>query len=321
MAGSYPYAVGRIRVQETHLIDRARWNRLYEADEAEGMKLLIEAGYGTDSAEDGSLDAMIDAELLKTRQFINEITPDKALTDLLLLPVDVHNIKTLLKGMIQRVEVDDLLLEGGATDLEVLKQAMTHGDYTLLPLCFRETLKKLEDTEDPRVISAEIDRAAYQGIQEILKKHRDPLLELYFQAKIDFTNILTILRANVLKWETYRIRPFLLEGGELDEKQLLDALGVPMEQLARLLAHGRHSVTIRSILEKYAQDGNLTEVEQQLDNVAFAIIHDARGDSFGIGPVANYYLTRQAEGRALRVLFAGKRSGVKIPLNELGIVV
>lgn len=32
---SYPYAIGRIKVQEAGLIDRTRWNRLWEADETE----------------------------------------------------------------------------------------------------------------------------------------------------------------------------------------------------------------------------------------------------------------------------------------------
>ena len=41
---SYPYAIGRIKVQEAGLIDRTRWNRLWEADETEALKLLDEIG-------------------------------------------------------------------------------------------------------------------------------------------------------------------------------------------------------------------------------------------------------------------------------------
>ncbi|MEG0379818.1 MAG: V-type ATPase subunit, partial [Eubacterium sp.] len=247
----------------------------------------------------------------------------KAITDILLMPTDVHNIKTILKGQLQRVEVEDLLLEGGGIPLETLLKALEHGDYTLLPDCYRAPLKRLEDVEDPRLISITIDNAAYAQTLKTLaeKKHSDALLQNYYRAKIDFTNILTILRANVLHWDTPTVKPLLITGGEIDQRVLLDSVAMPSEQLVKQLAHGKHSVLIRTILEHYAQDGNLSEAEQKFENAAFDIIHDSRNDSFGIGPLANYLLQRQAEGKALRVMFAGKRSGVKIPRAELGAVI
>lgn len=320
MATSYAYATSRVRVQESHLIDRGRWNRLYESSLAEGMKMLTEIGYGGDAADSGDLETMIDTELVKTRQFIHEITPDPALTALLLLPVDAHNIKVILKGQLERIDTENLLQEGGGIVLDVLKDALEHGDYSSLPETFRTVLKKLEDEEDPRSISAAVDSAVYDEVRRVLSKHKNALFSTYFQAKIDFTNILTVLRANVLKWENYTVRPLLLQGGELETGTLLEGVGMADEQLTRQFAHGRHSLQIRTVLEHYAQNRNLTEVEQRFQEMAFAIIHEARNDSFGIGPLANYYMARQAEAGALRVLFAGKRAGVEIPFGDLGIM-
>lgn len=320
---SYPYAIGRIKVQEAGLIDKTRWNRLWEADEAEAMKLLEEIGYGSDAKDNSQLDNLIDAELTKTRNLIGEITPDKAITDMLLMPTDAHNIKTILKGQLQRVEVENLLLEGGGIAIETLVKALEHGDYTILPYCYREPLKRLEEADDPRLISITIDNAAYTQILKTLadKKHTDPLLRNYYRTKIDFTNILTILRANVLHWDIQTVKPLFITGGEIDERILVDSVGIPTDQLVKQLAHGEHSVIIRTILEHYAQNSILSEVEQKFENAAFDIIHDRRNDSFGIGPIANYLFLRQAEGKALRVMFAGKRSGKKIPLSELGAVI
>jgi hypothetical protein len=36
---SYPYAVGRIRVLETRMLDGAKWSRLREADYQEGLRI------------------------------------------------------------------------------------------------------------------------------------------------------------------------------------------------------------------------------------------------------------------------------------------
>lgn len=316
---SYPYAVGRIKVKEAGFIDKNRWNRIWESGEEEALKLLEEIGYGAEASNPESLDSRIDAELKTTRRFINEITPDKALTDLLLLPTDAHNIKAVLKGQQQRVEVDDILLEGGSIPLDVLKKAMEHGDYSLFPSVLGEALKALDEETDPRKISAGVDCAVYEQINAVLKTHKDALLSRYFSAKADFTNILTILRANVLSWENYKVKPLFVPGGTIAENTLLEGLGLPAEQLVKQFAHGEDSVFIRNVLEKHAQDGNLTEVEQKFEDKTVEIIHDARNESFGIGPIANYLMTRTTEARALRVLFAGKRSGIKISLAELGV--
>lgn len=65
---SYPYAVGRVRVLETRLLDRARWNRLKEADLSDALKILIEAGYGAGAADKTDVDSLIEAELENTRR-------------------------------------------------------------------------------------------------------------------------------------------------------------------------------------------------------------------------------------------------------------
>ncbi|MDO4289446.1 MAG: V-type ATPase subunit [Eubacterium sp.] len=316
---SYPYAVGRIKVKEAGFIDKNRWNRIWESSEDEALKLLEEIGYGAEARDPQSLDSRVDAELVSARELILEIAPDKALCDLLLLPTDAHNIKAVLKGQQQRVEVDDILLEGGGIPLDVLKKAMEHGDYDQFPPVLAAALKDLDEESDPRKISAGVDFAVYGQIAETLKAHKDALLSRYFSAKADFTNILTVLRAGVLHWESYKVKPLFVPGGAIAEGALLDSLGLSAEQLAKQLAVGEDSVFIRSVLEKYAQDGDLTEAEQKFEDRAYAIVHEARNDSFGMGPIANYLLTRAAEARALRVLFASKRSGMKISLAELGV--
>ena len=316
---SYPYAVGRIKVKEAGFIDKNRWNRIWESSEGEALKLLEEIGYGAEAKNPESLDSRIDAELKSTRELLNEITPDRALTDLLLLPTDAHNIKAVLKGQQQRVAVDDILLEGGSIPLEALKKAMEHGDYDTFPPVLAAALKDLDEEADPRKISAGVDFAVYGQIAETLKRHKDALLSRYFSAKADFTNILTILRANVLRWENYKVKPLLVPGGAAAEGDLLEGLGLSAEQLIKQLSAGEDAVFIRNVLEKYAQDSNLTEAEQKFEDKAYAIVHEARNDSFGMGPIANYLLTKTAEARALRVLFASKRSGIKVSLAELGV--
>ena len=64
---------------------------------------------------------------------------------------------------------------------------------------------------------------------------------------------------------------------------------------------GDFSDAIKGALDNYASHHNIGELEQQLDNVPLSIIHEARSDSFGIGPILNYLLLKEREAQALRV--------------------
>lgn len=316
---SYEYAVGRIKAREGRILNRATWNRLLEANGEEALKILQESGYGSDADDQTRIEALIDAEVTQTQQLIAGISPDPDLTNLFLYPTDGYNLKIILKGILQRTDVKDLLHEGGTIPLEVLLASVEDEPADALPEPFKEALEKLEGVEDPRLISLCVDQAVYQCILDELTEHKNLLLIQYFQAKIDFTNILTIVRGNALHWDVAQVTRLLLEGGQLEKRILTAAIGLEPDQLPKALAVGDFSDAIKGALDNYASHHNIGELEQQLDNVPLSIIHEARSDSFGIGPILNYLLLKEREAQALRVLFAGKRAGMSLSLAELGI--
>ncbi|MEG1433699.1 V-type ATPase subunit [Eubacterium sp.] len=320
MAADYLFAVGRIKALEDTLLDATQWQRLSEADIPEGMKILEEAGYGADSEDKEDLESLISTEITDARTLIAEICPEPELSDLFLLPTDGHNIKVILKGILNRKASPELLLGGGSISLDVLDKSIDSGNYDAIPEALAKAIHKAENEEDPRVLSAIIDDGVYAQTLEVLEKKKNDLLSEYFNAKITFTNILTIVRCNILSWEQSKAKPLLLNGGNLDEKTLIDALGLAPEQLSAQLATGEYSPLIKERLDNYAQDKDITELEQGLENAALSIIHNARMDSFGIGPIINYLLSKLNEGRALRILFAAKRAGIKVPLSQLGVI-
>lgn len=316
----YLYAVGRIKVLENKLLDSTQWQRLSEADEQEGIKILEEAGYGADAEKKGDLDEMIEAETSAVRMLVAELSPEPELSDLFLLPADAHNIKVIFKSILNRSEDTSLYLPGGSIPLELLKKCVEAGDYEALPPAIGEAMKKAEGQTDPRLLSAVIDNGIFTHILQVLNLHKNPLLLHYFTSKIDFTNVLTIIRCNVLGWNAGKALPLLIEGGGLSAGTLTGALGMTEDQLPRQLGVGDDGSLIKGLLEAYAQSHDYTALEQGFENALTGIIHEERSDSFGIGPMANYLLARLNEARALRILFTGKRAGIKVPLSELGIL-
>lgn len=86
MQDSTIYAVARIRTLEKGLLSAERIKRMAQGSLDDAMRLLIETGYGSmPEATADDLDTLIKNELDRMRAVIQEVTPDKALTDVFLM--------------------------------------------------------------------------------------------------------------------------------------------------------------------------------------------------------------------------------------------
>ena len=98
MQDSTIYAVARIRTLEKGLLSAERIKRMAQGSLDDAMRLLTETGYGSmPEATADDLDTLIKNELDRMRAVIQEVTQDKALTDVFLMRADVTNLKTLIK--------------------------------------------------------------------------------------------------------------------------------------------------------------------------------------------------------------------------------
>lgn len=318
---SVPYAAGRVWVMETRLLDKNRFARLTEASAPEALRMLGEMGYGAGAQGTGDVEAMIAAELAAARAAVWEITPDPDTTSLFLLKTDAHNLKTLLKAKMLGIDAKGILAEGGCFPPEKLEAAVASGNYGELPPAFAEAMTRAESiiarNPDPRAISAEVDRAVFAHVQSVLKKHKNAFAASYFAAEADFTNVQSMIRARALGWDRWKLQPLLIPGGAIAEKEFLEGMELPAEQLPRKFNKGPCGTAIARALEEYAQGGSARAVERRMDIALMTLVRDSRIDTFGLGPIVGYLLGREAEAKALRVLFAAKRVGLAPELPEL----
>ncbi len=320
-SNSYPFAVGRITGLSAHLLDEKMWNRLIEANEKDALRILIESGYGTNAKEKIEIEALVDAEVSDAYQIAKEIAPEPELINLFLLPEDAHNLKILLKGLHQRIDTKNLLHSGGSIPIDQLLKAFETDGGGDLPNPIKKAIEALIGEEDPMMISAGVDRAIFAYIQNVLasQKKNYALVKDYFSLKIDCNNMLAIVRGNALKWDARKVQKMMIQSDTSDLETLLPAVGLPNDQLPKVLAKGSHRDALRKMFDKYAQDGNIGQLEQAMDQLTFSVIKESRNDSFGIGPIVHYLLRRENEAKALRVLFAQKRAGMLSSMAGLGI--
>ncbi|MDR1765843.1 MAG: V-type ATPase subunit [Lachnospiraceae bacterium] len=309
------FAVGRLKVLENRMLDQTRLNRLKEADAGEFLRILEEFGYGMGTDAHGNLENLIGAELEQARVEVAEGTPNKDLTDLFLLPTDAHNLKVLLKCRLMGSSPEGLLAGGGCFDTDVLAACVDAGRYDALPTDFAAILQKMEErlqrASDPLALSAAVDRAVFAHVQSVLEnpRNRNACISEYFTAKIDFTNVRSIVRARRLHWKREKAEPLLIPGGEIPFADLLDALEAPDDALVKKLAKGTHSRRLTGALEEYMSTGSTKALEDRMDDILSAMVDDGRWEIFSISPIVGYLLRKDAEARAIRVLYAQKLSG------------
>lgn len=317
---SYAYAVARIRALETHMLDAQKFARLKEAEEAEAFRLLQEAGYGQSIVSE-DIEAMILAELNAARKAVWEVAPDPEIIGLFLLPLDAHNLKSLLKARLLQSTATDILLEGGLFSVEKLIRAVSEKDYRDLPEVFSQALNSMErqiqSNPDPRLLSAVVDRTLFVYIKTITAKKKNAFVSAYFAAQADFINVRSVIRARALRYEVDKLSSMLVTGGEISPSDLLESLSLPVEQLSKKLAKGKNGRAIGAALDEYTACGSSVSLERRMDAALMAMVKSGKRETFGLGPLIGYLLGREAEARALRILFAAKRAKRDVELPEL----
>lgn len=324
---SYEYAVGRISVLSKKMLDAAQLRRISEATDAvEALALLLETGYGGNlTAEkfyNQEIDYVIRAQLQMSRKMVWELTPAPELTSLFLLEVDTHNIKALLKARLIEIEVPDVLIDGGFFSLELLRECIENKNYDRLPEAYRIAMNKIElelqRDVDPLLFSAQIDGAMFKHIKMVLDKMNDKsFVRQYFSLMADFQNARSVVRARLMNWDVDKLRPLLLDCGEIDHAVFIEGMETPFEQLGVKFNRGSHGRIISQTIEEYVSTGNTPILKRRMETALMNVLRSVKWEMFTLGPIIGYLMGMEAEAKALRLIFAAKRSGFEFELPEL----
>lgn len=312
MQDSTIYAVARIRTLEKGLLSAERIRRMAQGTLDDAMRLLTEAGYGSmPEATADDLDTLIKNELDRMRAVIQEVTPNKALTDVFLMRADVTNLKTLIKlRMMDELDMAaDDVSDGGVYDTERLAEMVEEKNYSGLPVQFSDELNALEDRlsiqVSPRDISTTLDRAYYRYALTF----KNPFINAYFGASADFTNVLTLLRLRRNGEGAKALEPALLPGGEITLERFQKYFDVPVDLMARSIGGGAAREGVAAALEETIRTGDLSAVSKHRDSYLMRMIKAHKWETESILPVIGYMLAREQEAQAVRIVITLKRNG------------
>jgi len=270
---SYVYAVSRIRVLENKLLSSDKIDRMVDAVSAEEvLKVLAESEYGLgqELSSPHDYEQLLSAELMKTYQFIQSITPDQEITDLYLLQYDVHNLKVLLKARFLGDIKDEPLMDIGTLPIDLLRDAVKDKDYRDLPQFLQTGLNKLENAlslrVDPMKIDLLLDQAYYNWAFVVANKRNNIFIKNLFIKRVDLTNIKSLLRVKKTGEGYEFLKNLLLPNGNFDFLFFSKAMEATLEQLVSSTQYGEYAKVLTEGVQAFIKNGSLTVYERLMDN-------------------------------------------------------
>lgn len=314
---AYGYAVARIRAMEPLLLDSGVYQRMLDADGAEGaIKVLSETAYGktlTESAG-GRYDAALEAELLSTFEDFASFVPDKGLIDIFRIPYDFHNIKVVLKSIFNSRSGGkkrwDLLSPLGTIPTEKLTVNIESEEYVYLPYglstLIPEIMAMWEQSHDIVEIERRLDKAMFGVMLKIAKDAGHDGVVDWIKARIDGENIRNLLRLKRFGFDAADAEAFMVPGGKVKVMDLIPLLNEPFENWGRMISLTGIGEAVSSVQEDGGVDKLLADLERSMDDHCQAIIAKARYSASAPENVIAYLWGKEQEMKNIRTIMVSK---------------
>lgn len=311
---SYPYACARISALSKGLISPSTVRRMAESSLDDVMRQLLDARYGNlPDATPVDCERMIDNERRETADTIRELSPDPELTDLFLLQTDVHNLKVLLKARLLNQQ-DVSWQEGGLYSREALTAMVGSQHYEDLPEELAAAVKDLENRlriqSDPQMVSVKLDAGYLAYAMRVVKEKKEPFAIQYFSAMCDFDNVLTFLRMRAMGAQKEDLKDVLLPEGGIRKAKLIDAYELTADGLTRALSGSVAHEAMNRGLSRMLATGNIGALERERDDYLLSLVSEHKHDVMTIFPIVGYYMARDREAQAVRLILTVKRNGL-----------
>lgn len=316
----YAYAVGRVRVLETRLLDKSKLERMVEAPAVdEALKVLAETDYANLVAELDSVyefEKILREEIRRTYLLVQKINPQAHLTDLISLKYDLHNLKVLLKANYLEEAGDMLLFPVGTIPLDKLQAIVAEENFQELPAALRAAVEQITEefvvSGDPQVIDLSLDRTLYAMLIGTARELCSTVLEGLFVREADLTNIKTFLRVKRMGRDKEFLKKAFLPSGRLPIDLFSSLLDEPLEFLADRLAMSDYAAVVSEGVREWQEKGNITYFEKLADDLLTAYLQQGKRKPFGLEPLIGYLYAKEIEVKNIRMILVGKINGLPI---------
>ncbi|MEX1376939.1 MAG: V-type ATPase subunit [Eubacteriales bacterium] len=309
---SIHYSVARIKVLEKKILNNDKIERMLSAQDAgRAFKVLIDSEYGGVPAENPrDFEQMIKSELRNSYELISKITPDEDLSDVFILRYDYQNAKAYLKMRVTGTDEDNAVTDAGKYDAKELREMIFEHDTKGLPehlaKAINEALKQINIGTTPQKLDTLMDTAYIKYCIDIAKKKKSPFLLEYVQTKIDFANILMMLRVRKMEADFDMFSAAYDEGGLIEFKTFKKAYSQTDEAVPKFFKNTKYSPKLEKKIEEALQKKQTWIFGKYMENTLTAIVGRYNKNIFSVEPVVGYLMEKENEAKVIRLIMTGK---------------
>lgn len=312
--------IPRIRVYEKKLLDRAKIERMVDADSPkDALKVLQETDYASFMSEvkrPEDYEILLSKELIRLYEMMYEACPVKELIDVMALKYDYHNIKVLIKGKILNQDFSQMLIPVGMMNIEMLRISIQNDNYDILPKFMEKAVKAIfenyEETKDPQQIDIIADKFLYAQINEIAssKKVKDKALDRYLTNVIDLNNIKTLLRVKKQGKSVTFFLNCIVPGGSIEVSRFREMFHDTIENISNYLVKQEYISIVKEGITSYVLTNSVSLFEKLIDNHLMNIMKEAKMITKGVEPVLTYIYVKENEIKQIRTIMVGKLNNI-----------
>lgn len=314
----FTQALSRIWVLETRLLDKAKVERMLEANSAdEVLKILSDTEYGNlmgNLKRANDYEAVLSSELKRIYNLVYELCPVKEIVDLMSIKYRYHNLKVLLKGKFLGKDFSNMLIDLGKEDLNDLKRKIDADNYNDLKgdvqKAVEEAVADFEANKDPQKIDIIVDRFMYKELVSIKKSLDYKFTDKIVNAIIDSTNIKTLLRVKKQGKGREFASEVIVSGGSIDKDTLVSIINETPENIISKLSFSVYSDMIKDGIEGYISTNSANLLEKLSDNYIMDLMKGAKLATFGPERILSYIYAKETEIKIIRIIMVGKLNNI-----------
>ncbi len=285
---------------------------------------LNDSSYASFIAEldrDEDYEEILNKELVRVYEKISEVTPDKNISQYLLEKYNFHNLKLVVKEIIQEEDYSKIYSPMANIDTAYIKRELIKlGDDELILdeigekderniyLAYaKEAIDSYKESENPAMIDISLDKSYYERLLDLAKKTGLDSLITYTKESIDLVNIKTILRIRGQKLDLEYLRKCLIEGGNLDKDDLLEMASMDISGiLVRTSSLAINSYLAKCLDRDKTDTENLLDLEKAIDDHFMDFAKEAKSMTYGPEVLLGFLIAKEQEIKNLRIIFISK---------------
>lgn len=307
----YGFAVGKVRVLVTRLLDRSALERLVDAHNfAEQRRILSETPYGRfleHAHTPAEVEEALDRALDSVYAFLAEAGLPEAVQRFFRVGFDYTNLKAALKAGAMGVALDDLLVDHGTVSLEQYSGPLDKLPAPLGALA-GSLLAGIADEVgdvDLMAIDTAVDSAFYSELHDIADNTKSRFLKQLASRLSDLANLKIVVRSRNAGLSAARLAEMILAGGSIAQREYLALYKLPH---ADMLATLDRRLGLRGA--PLSTTEGMGDLDIIVDNAIVDTIRHAKRAEPGPEDIIAYVRARESEVQVLRVALLGKMAGL-----------